>query len=92
MKSKKKKKVPAKKAEGLVRVKLQRALLIPIDRKVCKQPVPKDEIVRVTNAVYEDYKGDLKRLGRGKTTAEESKKKPSFMEKVISSKSFAVNK
>lgn len=78
--------------EGMVRVKLLRCLLIPIDKKVCKQIVAKDEIVRVTSAVYSDYKGDLKKLGPGKTTAEEPKKKVSFMEKVISSKNFAVNK
>ena len=104
MKTKKKKKKPARVVkephkkvnlhlhEGMVRVKLLRCLLIPIDKKVCKQPVPKDEIVRVTNAVYSDYKGDLKKLGPGKTTAEETKKKVSFMEKVISHKNFAVNK
>lgn len=98
----KKRKAPAKEPkeakvdlhlhEGLVRVKLQRCLYIPINGKPCRVSTPRNEIVRVSNAVYSEYKGDLKRLGPGKTTAEETKKKRSFMETVISSKNFAVKK
>lgn len=78
--------------KGLVRVKLLRALYFPINERACKVSVPKDEIVRVSSDVYSDYKGDLKKLGPGKTTAEESEKKVKFMDKVLSSKNFAVNK
>ena len=80
------------KSKGLIRVKLLRALYFPISGRACKVSVPKDEIVRVSGDVYSDYEGDLKKLGPGKTTAEESEKKVKFMDKVLSSKNFAVNK
>lgn len=78
--------------KGLVRVKLLRALYFPISGRACKVSVPKDEIVRVSTGVYSEYKLDLKKLGPGKTTTEESEKKLGFMDKVLSSKNFAVNK
>jgi hypothetical protein len=82
--------------EGLVRVKLLRSLYFPINGRPCEVSCSKDEIVRVSKAVYEEYKKDLEKMKPGPTTREMQEEKAktgmSMKEATISSKDFGEKK
>jgi len=82
--------------KGLVRVKLQRSLYIPINGRPCDVSCSKDEIVRVSRSIFEEHEEDLEELEPGPTTREmqeeKAKKGMSMKEATISSKDFGGKK